>query len=123
MTQHPSAEALVAAVRAFLVQAEGALSGRHAFEAKVAANALAIVERELAQAPEQAERQALAGLTMSDGRVDTQRATVCAGLRDGRLTPATPGLLDALETSVLARLAVDNPRYSTFRRMTGEERG
>ncbi len=46
MAGHPSAGELVAAVRAFL---DGLpLTGREAFHAKVAANALAIVERELA---------------------------------------------------------------------------
>jgi hypothetical protein len=108
MAGHPDAAALVAAVREFI--AGLALDGRDGFHAKVAANALAIVERELAQNPDAAEAAAI-GMT---------RAAVCERLRDGRLTLATPGLLDALVAANLARLAVDNPRYSTFLRRTAE---
>ena len=47
MSGTPSVSQLVDAVRLFLAEAETALSGRLAFHAKVAGNALAIVQREL----------------------------------------------------------------------------
>jgi hypothetical protein len=33
------------------------------------------------------------------------------------MTTATPGLLDALERGIIARLAVDNPKFSTLDRL------
>ena len=42
----------------------------------------------------------------------------CERLRDGRLDAATPGLIDALIAATLAKLAVDNPKFSTYRRLT-----
>lgn len=108
MAGHPDAAALVAAVREFLGGLK--LDARDAFHAKVAGNALAIVERELAQDPDAGE---VAALGMS-------RAEACERLRAGTLDVATPGLLDALVAANLARLAVDNPRYSTFLRRTAD---
>lgn len=118
MPGHPDAAALIAAVREFIADFES--DGRAAFHVKVAGNVLAIVERELAQKPDAAEAAVLASLTVDAESMGTQalRADVCAAIRDGRLGVATPGLLDALVAANLARLAVDNPRYSTFLRRT-----
>jgi hypothetical protein len=106
---HPDKDSLLAAVQLFLKEAEGALSGRLAFHARVAANALAIVRRELEQRPDEAEARALAPW----GGV----AGVCEGLRSGRLAPDDPALLEALRSAALARLAVDSPRYPTLARL------
>ena len=106
---HPTAPALIEAVRLYLREAEAALSGRLAFHAKVAANALAIVAREMEQNPDAAEAQALAPF----GGV----AALCNALRDGSLSPEDPALLAAVREAALARLAVDNPRYATFARL------
>jgi hypothetical protein len=102
MAGHPSAGELVAAVREFV--AGLALEGRDGFHAKVAANVLAIVERELA-AP---STVAVFGLSEID---------LCGAIRAGKLTVATPGLIDALIVATVARLKVDNPRYSTLARL------
>lgn len=106
---HPSAEQLLAAVRLFLKEAEGQLTGRLAFHAKVAANSLAIVEREIAQDPDAAEAAALAPFGGA--------LALCEGLRDGRLAPEDTALLKAIRQSALARLATDNPRYATYARL------
>jgi hypothetical protein len=139
MAGHPDAATLLAAVRDFLGGLR--LEGRDAFHAKVAGNVLAIVERELTERPDAGEAAALhklrrhpgesrdpwpaglgPGVRRDDGvdgiELAALRADICVGLRDGRLTLATPGLLDALVAANLARLAVDNPRYSTFLRRT-----
>lgn len=118
MAEQIEAQALVEAVQQFIAQIEGRLSGREAFHAKVAANALGIVARELAQQPRAVEVAALTGFLGHDASLDAARAEVCGRLRMGQLTPETPGLLAALTTATLAKVAVDNPRYSTFRRMT-----
>ncbi len=106
---HPTAVQLIEAVRLFLAEAEAALPGRLAFHARVAANVLGIVGRELEQAPDAAEAEALCAFGGASG--------VCAGLREGRLSPSDPALLAAVRQAVLARLAVDNPRYPTLARL------
>ncbi len=105
MAGHPSAAELVAAVRVFLAKLP--LAGRDAFHARVAANALAIVERELAAPPSPAP------LGLGD-------AELCARFRAGTLDAATPGLLDALIVATCARLSVDNPRYATLARLAAD---
>jgi hypothetical protein len=106
---HPTAVQLLEAVQLFLKEAESQLSGRLAFHARVAANSLAIVARELAQDPDAAEAAALAPFGGA--------TALCEGLRDGRLAPEHPALLKAIRQAALARLAVDNPRYATFARL------
>lgn len=117
MAEQIEAVTLVTAVADFLKSIEGELSGRSAFHAKVAANALAIVARELEQAPREAERVALAGFLGHDAGLDALRAEICGRLRAGQLTPETPGLLEALTIAVVAKARVDNPRYSTLARL------
>ncbi len=116
---HPSAADLVEAVQAFLKQAEASLSGREAFHAKVAGNALGIVARELRQQPEAVEHAELAMLLGHDGELSDLRAELCDGLRSGALDDAFPGLIDTLIVVTRAKLAVDNPKYSTLDRLGG----
>ena len=118
MAEQIEAAALITAVADFLKSVEPALSGQQAFHAKVAANALAIVARELSQAPQMAEAAALGGFLAHDAGVDALRAELCGRLRSGQLTPETPGLLEALTAAVMAKVAVDNPKYATLARMT-----
>jgi hypothetical protein len=106
---HPSSTQLVEAVQIFLKEAEGQLQGRLAFHAKVAANALAIVARELSLQPDAAEAEALAPFGGP--------TAVCEALRDGGLATDDPALLRAIRHAVLARLATDNPRYATYGRL------
>jgi hypothetical protein len=115
----PNARDLLAAVRHFLeadVQPE--LKGRKAFHAKVAANVLATLERELTVQPLETERQVLAGLLGAGKSLKAMRTDLAEAIRSGRMTETTPGLLDALERITLARLAADNPGYSTYRRLS-----
>jgi hypothetical protein len=118
MSGYPSAADLVEAVREYLAGVESQLPGRDGFHAKVAGNVLATVARELRQQPEQVEQAALAALLGRAAPLAELRRDACAALRDGRLGIDTPGLLDRLTEATLARLAVDNPNFSTFRRLT-----
>lgn len=117
MAEQIEAATLVEAVAAFLKSVEPALAGQQAFHAKVAGNALAIVARELALRPQAVEAAALGGFLGHDAGIDGLRAELCGRLRAGQLTPETPGLLEALTAAVLAKVAVDNPKYSTLARM------
>ena len=86
MSEQIEAAALVEAVAAFLQSIEGELSGRNAFHAKVAGNALGIVARELAQAPRVAEQAALSAYLGHDAGLDALRAELCGRLRAGRVS-------------------------------------
>jgi hypothetical protein len=117
MSEQVEAVTLIEAVADFIKSIEGELSGRSAFHAKVAANALGIVARELEQQPRATEQAALAGFMGHDASLDALRAELCGRLRNGQLTPETPGLLEALQAVVVAKLSVDNPRYATLGRL------
>jgi hypothetical protein len=106
---HPTATQLLEAVQLFLKEAETELQGRLAFHAKVAANTLAIVGRELALQPDVVE----AAVFEPFGGV----RAACHGLRTGVLSPEDPAVLKAVRAAALARLATDNPRYPTYARL------
>lgn len=107
---------LVDAAESFLRSLEPELDGRQAFHARVAANALAVVARELRQRPAEAELNALAVLLAGTPRGDLLAAT-CTKIRTGDWTADTPGLLDAIEAGIAARLAADNPKFPTLARL------
>ena len=118
MGEQIEATTLIEAVRLFLAELEPELKGRRAFHAKVAQNALAIVARELAQAPQAQEQALLAGVLGRDAALDQLRADLCRQLRAGSMGAATPGLVAALLAVALAKCSVDNPRYATLKRLT-----
>ena len=117
MAEQIEAVTLIEAVAGFLAELEPELSGRRAFHAKVAQNALAIVARELAQRPQVKEQALLAGVLGHGGDLDALRAELCDQLRAGTMGEGTPGLVDALLQVTLAKCGVDNPRYATFKRL------
>src|SRR5258705_10228018 len=99
MQDRPSAAQLVAAARDFLERvALPELRGHSAFHARVAANALAIVERELALGAGQdaAERERLRALLGGDGSLEAQNRELCRAIRAGEIGHGTPGLLEHL---------------------------
>jgi len=120
----PSTAQLVAAVRDFLEKvAQPELSGHSAFHARVAANALAIVERELALGAGQdaAERVRLRALLGRDGELEALNRELCRSIRAGEIALDAPGLLEHLRATTLAKLAVDQPNYSGYRRALERE--
>lgn len=119
MYDEPQAAELLGAVRKFLEErALPALEGHTAFHARVAINALAIVERQLEQAPAQeaAEAERLTALLGQEGDLDTQNRELCRRIRAGSLDAASPGLREHLWETTLAKLAVDQPRYAGYKR-------
>ena len=119
MHDQPDIQELVASVRDFLRHhAMPLLKDHAAFHARVAANALDIVERELQQAPEQnaAELKRLKNLLDQDGDLDSLNRKLCAAIRKGEMNSETPGLIDHLWSTTLAKVAVDQPKYATYKR-------
>jgi uncharacterized protein DUF6285 len=118
LDERPTAAELVAAVADFLERAvQPTLDGRLAFHTKVAANALRIVERELTSGPSAAaaEHARLRELTGTEGALPTLNAVLAQRIRAGDLSVDDPALRDHLVRSVLARIAIDNPRYPSLR--------
>lgn len=113
MITHPKPEELAEAVGRWIEQVRPQLDPRNQFLARVAANALAAVTRELALG-DQAQAAAVERLEAILGHGGTYRGLnweLCEKLRSGEMGVATPGLLAALRGNVLDQLAIDQPSY------------
>jgi hypothetical protein len=119
MMDQPSILELVAAVRDFIEQrAMPELKGHTAFHARVAANALGIVARELEHggASGEAERARLATLLGHDGVSLDLNRELCAAIRGGRIGLDTPGLADHLAQTTRDKVSIDQPNYGGLKR-------
>jgi hypothetical protein len=119
MMDQPSMRELVEAVRDFLEQkAMPELKGHTAFHARVAANALSIVARELEQGlgSAQDELGRLRALLGHDGTLEDLNRELCRRIRAGDVTLETPGLADHLTITTREKVAIDQPNYSGLRR-------
>lgn len=128
MQDPPSARELIRAVAEFLRgHAMPELTGHTAFHARVAANVLDIVERELALAAEAnaAERERLRALLGTDGTLEALNRLLCERIETGEVGDDSPGLAEHLWATTLAKLAIDQPGYSAYRRAlaTAEDEG
>lgn len=113
MITHPRTEELAEAVAAWIDQIRPSLDPRNAFLARVAANAMATIGRELTQgaAAEAAAIAAMAEVLGRTGTYDALNAELCERIRSGELTVETPGLLPALRVMATDQLAIDQPNY------------
>jgi Domain of unknown function (DUF6285) len=110
----PTAAELVDAVREFLEHdVMSATSGRVQFHARVAANALGIVERELTNGRGLAdtERKRAAGLLGHDDDVRILERELAARIRDGSLDDRLGEVHDHVRATVREKLLVANPGY------------
>jgi hypothetical protein len=105
----PSIEELVRAVREYIERdVMDATEGRVRFHARVAANVLGMVERELELGADQAAAHAaaLARLGVAD------EAELARAIRDGRLADRRAEVVDVIRETVRAKLAVAHPGYA-----------
>ena len=119
MHQRPDTDDLLQAVAIYLrEQALPQLPGHAAYLARVAANALDIVRRQLQQAPaaDAAELQRLRHLLQRDGNLVELNALLCQRIAAGDIGLHTPGLAEHLWQTTLDTLAVDQPGYDSYRR-------
>lgn len=126
MQDTPDPAQLLAAVARFLRDDASPALARAgdnalAYQARVAANMLAIAGRQAVLAPAQAAAelirlQALLGQTGDLAALNQQLAQRIAA---GEIALDHPGLLHHLWHSTLDKLAVDQPGYDTYRRFTG----
>ena len=104
----PTAAELVEAVQEFLREdVMAATEGRVRFHARVAANVLGIVGRELRLGPEQAARHRadLAALGYDD------EVSLARAIRDGEVDHTDEDLIESIRRSVASKLEVADPRY------------
>ena len=115
LQDRPSAPELVAAVREFLERdVVGTIEGRVGFHARVATNALGIVERELVLGPglDAAARDRLATFLGHDTDLGTLLGELASRIRDGALDD-DPEAFAVTRDTVRSKLEVSNPRYAT----------
>jgi len=115
----PRPETLLAAVAAFL-RAEIAphIKGAANFQLRVAINALELVARQLVLTPgsDAAELQSLERLFGRTGTLDELNATLCGAIADGSAKLESRELQRHLWSTTMAKLAVDQPSYATYKR-------
>ncbi|MBW1786059.1 MAG: hypothetical protein JRK53_05480 [Deltaproteobacteria bacterium] len=117
----PDTRDLVEAVREFLeTRVMPAVDEHAAFHTRVAANVLAIVERELDLGPDldAEERERLRHLLGKEGTLSELNRELCLQIREGALDYHDPALVEHLYKTTLGRMSIDNPRYSAYRKAT-----
>jgi hypothetical protein len=133
MQDRPSPSEIIGAVAAFLKNVVAPdTTGATSFQARVAANALEMMKRELDTAPAEdaAELARLRELVGQDGRLRglpselfDLNLELCRRIEAGDVDLGTPGLKDHLWATTLAKLAVDQPTYGGYRAALAERAG
>ncbi|GLH79897.1 hypothetical protein SSBR45G_48060 [Bradyrhizobium sp. SSBR45G] len=122
MQDEPTPTELVQAVADFLrTDIAPLISGHQAFKLRVGINALDLVVRQLTQAAaaEDEEHARLKQLLGRDGDLLTLNRTLSEQIANGAVDLTTPGLKDHLWQTTLAKLAVDQPNYASYKREVG----
>lgn len=122
MQDPPTVTELLDATAAFLRDvAVPQLSGHASFHARVAANALDLIKRELELRPaaERNEHTRLQSLLHTEGSLDDLNALLSRRIATGDLDLQTPGVAEHLWATTLAKVAIDQPTYASYRRETG----
>jgi hypothetical protein len=123
MQDQPTPSEIIGAVAQFLkavvaVETTGATS----FQARVAANALEMMRRELDLSPTEdaAELARLKALLGAKGTLLELNQELASRIEAGTVDLSTPGLADHLWATTLAKLAVDQPTYAAYRAALAE---
>ncbi len=113
-TDRPNAGELVTAVSDYLKHhVLPTLAGQPAFHMRVAINALAIVERSLAEggAMDRAEQDRLSALLDRDGELLDLNSELVEEIKSGEMDGTRDRLLAHLRQTALDKLRLANPRY------------
>ena len=122
MQDPPTVDELLESTSTFLREiAVPQLSGHAAFHARVAANALELVRRELTLGTQSAhaEQVRLESLLNTHGSLTELNRLLCQRLAAGAIDLDTPGVAEHLWATTLAKLAIDQPSYAPYRRTLG----
>ncbi|HWA63559.1 MAG TPA: DUF6285 domain-containing protein [Caulobacteraceae bacterium] len=126
MQDHPTPAEVIGAVAVFLktiVAAE--TTGATSFQARVAANALEMMKRDLENSPadDAAEKDRLNAILGHDGTLFDLNVELAKRIESGELGLETPGLKEHLWKTTMAKLAVDQPTYAAYRASLAERGG
>jgi hypothetical protein len=124
MQDEPTPIELTKAVADFLRHdVTPAISGHNAFKLRVAINILDLVARQLmlAEASDAAEAANLKALLGIDGALIDLNRALAEKIAKGEVDLATPGLSEHLWQTTLAKLAVDQPNYGSYKRELGRK--
>jgi Domain of unknown function (DUF6285) len=119
MQDEPTPTELIKAVADFLrSEITPAISGHNAFKLRVSINALDLVTRQLAleQGSDAAGAARLTELLGLQGPLGDLNRTLADRIAKGEADLQTPGLAEHLWQTTLAKLAVDQPNYASYRR-------
>lgn len=88
------------------------------FQARVAANALDLVAREIrfGETVERESLQRLQALLNRDGSLTELEGELSLRIRNGELDLQSPGLAEHLWETTLAKMKIDQPTYASYRR-------
>jgi Domain of unknown function (DUF6285) len=124
MQDEPTPVELTKAVAEFLRNdITPAISGHNAFKLRVAINVLDLVARQLtlAEGEDEAEAASLKQLLGIDGALIDLNRALAEKVASGEVDLATPGLSEHLWQTTMAKLAVDQPSYGSYKRELGRE--
>jgi hypothetical protein len=124
MQDEPTPAELIKAVADFLRDdIAPVISGHNAFKLRVSINALDLVTRQLAleQGSDAAEAMRLSQLLAMQGSLADLNRALADRIAQGEIGLDTPGLSDHLWQTTMAKLAVDQPNYASYKRELGEK--
>src|ERR1700743_3239162 len=97
------------------------ISGHNSFKLRVAINILDLITRQLtlAEGTDAAEITRLVQLLSAEGPLIDLNRSLAEKIASGEVDLATPGLVEHLWQTTLAKLAVDQPNYGSYKREWG----
>jgi len=114
MQDEPTPVEILGAVAAYLRDhVVPVTTGMVAFQARVAANAVDLVARQIAHG-DGGEAERLRALLGRDGSLADLNAALAEGIANRVLDYAAPDVAQHLWAATLAKLAVDQPKYSGY---------
>jgi len=122
MQDEPTPTELIKAVADFLRnEITPVIKGHSAFKLRVGINALDLVARQLALEPDSdaAEAGRLSRLLGMQGSLGELNRALADRIAKGEVDLRTPGLADHLWQTTMAKLAVDQPNYASYKRELG----
>jgi len=125
MQDEPTPTELIKAVADFLRnEITPVIKGHNAFKLRVGINALELVTRQLAleQGSDAAEAARLSKLLGMPGSLGELNRALADRIANGEMDLQTPGLADHLWQTTMAKLAVDQPNYASYKRELGEQK-
>jgi hypothetical protein len=125
MQDEPTPEELIGAVANFLRnELAPGIDGHNAFKLRVAINALDLVSRQLAlqqsgDAAEAARLRQLLGVQAAGLSLAELNRALADRIAKGEADLQTPGFAEHVWQTTMAKLAVDQPNYASYKRELG----